>query len=429
MTDLEARTRLGAALRDDLARATAEEQPIAYETLEAYVDGMLDDVDREIVETRLADDPALRAEVEELSALRRELRVDVEGQPSVPAPEVLAFPSSADRTASRMRTRVSLIAPLLAAAAAIVVVVWAGAEWGRRDRQQARRDGAAGGDPLNPGLSPPDFARAPSGKQAERAGGSSGAAGGPPAAPRAGAPDVAATAKLTLRDGDGVVTLAADGTIGGLDRADSALRADIARMLTTGRMPDPPRDLAAARGQLLGPAAPTRRSEPGVASREPAFAVRGPVATALRDSRPVFTWTAAPGASGYRVHVVDASLDVVADSDRLTTTTWRPERPLPRGRALQWQVEAETASGPVLTPVPPAPEALFRIVTTEEAARVDGEVAAVGGSSLAAAWILARAGLRDEAAAALAALAAANVNASSAEQSLLERLRASLRSR
>jgi anti-sigma factor RsiW len=416
MTDQEARTRLGAALRDDLARATAEEQPVAYETLEAYVDGTLDDVDREIVETRLADDAALRAEVEELSALRRELRGDVEGRPSISAPEVVAFPSSADRTASRMRKRVSLIAPLLAAAAALVVVVWTGTMWGRRDGQQARRDGSAGGvDPLSP--------------QAGRGSGSGGAAGGSAAAPRAGAPPVAATAKLTLRDGDRVVTLAADGTIGGLDRADAALRAGIARMLTTGRMPDPPRDLAAARGQLLGPEAASTSRPAGAGSREAGFTVRGPVVTALRDPRPVFTWTAAPGASSYRVHVVDAALDVVAESDRLTTTTWRPEQPLPRGRPLQWQVEAETASGPVLTPVPPAPEALFRIVTTEEAARVDGEVAAAGGSSLAAAWILARAGLRDEAAVALDAVGAANVNASAAEQALLQRLRASLRSR
>ena len=57
-------------LRDDLQEAADGREDVAYEQVEAYVDGVLDDVDREIFETRLADDPGLRAMVDDLRALR-----------------------------------------------------------------------------------------------------------------------------------------------------------------------------------------------------------------------------------------------------------------------------------------------------------------------------------------------------------------------
>jgi hypothetical protein len=397
MTDHDARARLGAALRGDLVRASREEEPIAYETLEAYVDDTLDGVEREILETRLADDAVLRAEVEELRALRRELAPRAETEREARTSPVLSFEDGAKRSAARSRKRLSVIAPLLAAAAAVIVVVWAGTAWQTGSRQQSREDRLAGGSgPATP---------AP--------------------APSATPPVAAASAKLTLRDGNRLVTLTADDTLGGLDGADPALRAGITQMLTTGRLPEAPRDLAAARGQLLAPAGQAG----GAGAQAPAFAVRTPVATVVRDPRPVFSWTAVRNASAYRVRIVDASLDLVAESDRLMTTTWRPAQALPRGRVLQWQVEAETPTGSLLTPAPPAPEALFRILSADAAARLDQEIAASGGSTLASIWILTRAGLRDEAAAALDSLAAANVTASAVEQVLLRRLRESLQAR
>ncbi len=57
-------------LRDELQAAADGRDDVVYEQVEAYVDGVLDDVDREIFETRLADDPGLRAMVEDLRALR-----------------------------------------------------------------------------------------------------------------------------------------------------------------------------------------------------------------------------------------------------------------------------------------------------------------------------------------------------------------------
>ena len=90
--------------RDDLARlhprraagAADGREDVAYEQIEAYVDGALDDVDREIFETRLADDPGLRAMVEDLRALRPALA------PATASPaRVVPFEPRADAGAAR----------------------------------------------------------------------------------------------------------------------------------------------------------------------------------------------------------------------------------------------------------------------------------------------------------------------------------------
>jgi hypothetical protein len=80
MKEHDSRELLVRFLRDDLRRAADRGAPLGPDQLEAYVDGRLDEVDREIVETRLADDAALQREVEALRALRAELAAaDVRG--------------------------------------------------------------------------------------------------------------------------------------------------------------------------------------------------------------------------------------------------------------------------------------------------------------------------------------------------------------
>ena len=60
---------LGEHFETALDRAARAAEPPDYDQLAAYVDGTLDDVDREIVESWLVSDPALRAEVEDLREL------------------------------------------------------------------------------------------------------------------------------------------------------------------------------------------------------------------------------------------------------------------------------------------------------------------------------------------------------------------------
>lgn len=67
----EGRARLGAFFRDSLRAAEAEAPD--YEDVEAYVDGTLEPEERELFELRLADDPLLQQEVQDLRELRQAL--------------------------------------------------------------------------------------------------------------------------------------------------------------------------------------------------------------------------------------------------------------------------------------------------------------------------------------------------------------------
>ena len=92
-----------------------------------------------------------------------------------------------------------------------------------------------------------------------------------------------------------------------------------------------------------------------------AFGPLSPVGTVVESDRPQFRWSAMPGASRYEIAVFDARFEEVARSEAVTDTEWTSPRALPRGVALSWQVIATTARGTVQAPVPPAPEARFRV--------------------------------------------------------------------
>src|SRR5262245_48644930 len=90
---------LGGHFETTLDRAARAAEPPDYDQLAAFADGTLDDVDREIVESWLESDPALRAEVEDLRALREAM-----SQPGVPvastgAGSAASAPASASMTA------------------------------------------------------------------------------------------------------------------------------------------------------------------------------------------------------------------------------------------------------------------------------------------------------------------------------------------
>ena len=98
--------RLRAVLRAEARAGWPAEEP-DYETVAAYVDGALEGVEREVFEARLQADPQLRAELEDLQALRARL-----ARPA--AARVLPF-----------RARVLLPLSGLAAAAALVLALLA----------------------------------------------------------------------------------------------------------------------------------------------------------------------------------------------------------------------------------------------------------------------------------------------------------------
>lgn len=349
------RDELAQFLREDLQRAAAEAASIAEDQLEAYVDGALDAVDREILETRLEDDAALRTQVDDLRALRAAMT------PAAPARAV----TLADHRAARPEMRRWIVPLGLAAAALAALVVWRSV--------RATPDG-------------PTEAHAPV------------------PVPPVGAPRDARPPALAreIRDRDRRIGLTPDNRLVGVDGLAPDLAGHLAVALRDGRLPASALGarVASPDGALMSPEAVAR-----------AFRPTAPVATAVLTPRPLLRWTARPGARSYRVRIVDEQLRTIAESPRLSAFTWRPASPLPTGRVLVWQVEADTPDGPQTTPAPPLPEARFVVLAAADAARVEAAMRAAT-SDLAAAAIAAAAGLYDDAEAALARLAQDNPEAS-----------------
>jgi len=91
------------------------------------------------------------------------------------------------------------------------------------------------------------------------------------------------------------------------------------------------------------------------------FALLGPFGDEVTDDRPEFAWQPLAGASKYSIIIVDEGLRPIAHT-RLKTTTWRPKKPLRRGRGYLWQVTAILKNGTkVMATGPTSPEARIRI--------------------------------------------------------------------
>ena len=126
------------------------------------------------------------------------------------------------------------------------------------------------------------------------------------------------------------------------------------------------------------------------AAASAALAVVEPVGTAVVSDRPTFRWNAP---FPVRVEIFDERFRLVAQSDPLTASEWAPPSPLPRDRTYLWQVVTADEHEHLLAPVPPLPDARFRVVSAEEARRIE----AARGPSLERASLYAGAGALDEA--------------------------------
>jgi anti-sigma factor RsiW len=92
------------------------------------------------------------------------------------------------------------------------------------------------------------------------------------------------------------------------------------------------------------------------------FALVGPFGETTAEPRPEFHWTPLAGAVRYSVAIVDERLHPVQRSRALRTTSWRPRRPLRRGRTYLWQVTATLRHGStVVASGPSSSGALLRI--------------------------------------------------------------------
>lgn len=98
------------------------------------------------------------------------------------------------------------------------------------------------------------------------------------------------------------------------------------------------------------------------------FEVLEPLAEVVSDVRPVFRWQPLAGATSYSVAIFDPTLNPVQSSPPLRGTQWKPNRPLKRGQVYQWQVKATMIDGRSITsPRPPSPGAKFRVLDQAKA--------------------------------------------------------------
>lgn len=127
------------------------------------------------------------------------------------------------------------------------------------------------------------------------------------------------------------------------------------------------------------------------------FPLIGPVATAVEAERPTFRWSALKDAASYVVRLYDTDYSSVAESPALTATSWTPSVPLARGKSYTWTVTATTPAGDIKSPVPPAPEARFQILSRTSKEEIDGTRAKYGDSRLIMALLYVQTGLLDDA--------------------------------
>jgi hypothetical protein len=418
----DCRARLAAAVEADAAlpslrkqMTTAEEDDfgadshLPYEQLALYVDGGLDEVEREIADSHLSFCEDCAAD---LADLRQYARLAASAEPK-PA----ARPTR-DESPSTWRRFVALLGsfarPLPAAAAAALVLIALGGIWlvtrdggtpvedeSARLRPETYPSSApvvAPGQINAPSPTPPPVetnsaptvdnsgrpspSPAPLAFDAPRAPSNVASPGLNPAPP--------ASELVALNDGGSQVTLDRRGRLDGLEGAPPDARLAVSRALRLRRVEPPSALDGLAEGEggtLMG------GGGVGVS-----FAPRWPVGKVVRETRPAFSWSPLAGARSYTVAVVDSKFRPTAQSQTLNQTSWTPPAPLARGAVYSWQVTATLEDGTEVTaPAAPAPQARFRVLDAAANDRLTRLEKAAPNSRLARGVAYAQAGLLDEA--------------------------------
>lgn len=205
---------------------------------------------------------------------------------------------------------------------------------------------------------------------------------------------------VALNDGPSQVALDAQGQLRGLDGLAPADERRVIVALQTRKVETP-----AALAQL----APS----PGVvmgAGQGTGFSLLDPVGKIVFDNRPTLRWKPLGEAASYTVTITDPqnNYSQVAASSPLTSTQWKVDRALRRGRVYAWTVTADRDGQKVTAPSASAGEAKFKVLEQSKADEWSRAEKAYAGSHLTLGLLAAQAGLLDEAERQFRALAAAN---------------------
>lgn len=396
-------------------RAVAHTRPdhTSYEGLAAYVDGEVDEFDREIVKSHLEMCASCAAEARDLLALKAALANQTESAPE-DSTTMEATPTGWRKTSAAWWRWPFSLNPIQAAGAAVIALLFLGiiaAVWLRRETAQpaptemarvATTPSIARPAPATETLTPSE----PTDQQ-----GNANQAKAVPAPqeprqssrprPARSVPPPSQNETVALDDGARRVTLDQAGNVRGLEPLSPVDQSAVRQALSTRSLETSPAlaELGGRAGTLMGS---------GGGSSGVAFPIHSPVGTVVRSDHPVFRWGPLEGATDYSVKVYDANLRKVAASPQLSGTQWSPVQPLARGGVYLWQVTAMKDGAEVISPTAPAPEAKFRVL---DAARDDELKRAEqkhSGSHLTMGILYARAGLLEDAEREFQALVKAN---------------------
>ena len=193
-----------------------------------------------------------------------------------------------------------------------------------------------------------------------------GAEGNPDVSPSR-SPDTASTPSTVddsaqvakLNDGNGEVMIDKSGRVTGLDNVSETSRQLIARAALSEQI-QPADVLRRLSGQQSGLR--------GDGNNGKAFKLLYPSRRVVTEDRPTFRWESLSGVTNYRVYVLDANGDQVAQSEELppTQTQWKSPSPLRRGQIFSWVVTALIDGKEIVSPKASAPEVKFAILSSND---------------------------------------------------------------
>jgi Putative zinc-finger len=360
--------------------------------LEPYVDGKADDIDREIVDSHVAQCSRCADDLRDLIAFKE--------------PAVAITGAAAAVTSSRWKQWLPqwplLSTPALATAVVIAVLILGGVVLWTTYRPSRRIERAATGSSESER------------QQAEKE--------QPPAATEHTTQEKSRSNQsqdlqtlpreeplITLNDAGGQIVVNQRGQLEGLHELPPELQESVERALATRRLRDSP----GLTGWSTG--AGVLRSE---LEEQNLFAPLEPMDVVIETDRPKFRWQALNAARHYVVTLYDAKLREVASSGPIVGTEWVAPHSLERGVTYSWQISALKDGKTIVSPKPPLPEARFRILDQRAVVALAKLKGSAGSSHLVMGVFYWKHGLIEESEREFQALAQANPNSTAVAELL-----------
>lgn len=413
------------ALKESLLTPAGEEPfHLSHEELARYATGTVDEVDRTIFESHLADCARCDQAATRLAHVNSDVTTTQPAElPRRARPSIAAGVTAYWHTLAR--PRLAYVAVLILALVCATLLLFS-LQSNRRTEDQAQSPPAGTHEQAQTrSTSPAQPDPAPTQTQGEPATQSAASNATGPLAPRTSSPprsvpsQVVSAAVVSLSDGDQQVTLDQHGRLSGLLGVGEPIKQAVKKALATHELARPAvlDELAAQRITLLHEG-----------SDAVPFALSAPVGVVTLTERPTFQWRPLAGADSYTVAIFDADFNSVVQSAPQTTTNWSSPVALARGRIYFWQVTATRAGQEIVSPVAPAPRARFKLVDADKARAIEQMQRTRPGSHLVLGVLYADAGLLAEAERELQSLVNANPRSPVALQ-LLRQVRSWQRAR